>query len=136
MVLSGLLSKRLKLKSGVLQGSAICLVLFQMYVHDVNDGNTWKISKFSGNTNIASKVITTLEREALQSDLDRLFSCDNKWQIKFLIGKMQIFPYRMQQRSHSVFNEWPRTLYSKWGKGHRNYNTKWFKTQPALFGGI
>lgn len=49
------------------------------------------VSKFAGNTKIASKVITTQENETLQFNLDRLTCWATKWQIKFNVNKCKIF---------------------------------------------
>ncbi len=45
------------------QGSVLCLVLFLIHVNDLDDGVTLKISEFADDTKIASKVITTLDKE-------------------------------------------------------------------------
>ncbi len=39
-------------------------------VNDLDDDLTWKVSKFADDTKIASKVITTLDKELLQRYLD------------------------------------------------------------------
>ena len=64
VVLNGVSFQWLNVKNGVPQSSVLGPVLFLIYVNDINDGITCKISK------IASKVTTTIGREVLQSDLD------------------------------------------------------------------
>ena len=90
VVINGASSPWLSVKSGVPQGSVLGPVLFLIYVNDLDDGLTCKVSKFADDTKISSKVITTQEKEALQSDLDRLSSWANKWQMKFNVSKCKV----------------------------------------------
>ena len=90
VVLNGVSSKWLKVKSGVPQGSVLGPILFLIYVNDIDDGIICKISKFADDTKIASKVTSTLERETLQSDLNRLVSWASEWQMKFNIEKCKV----------------------------------------------
>ena len=90
MVLNGVASCWLNVKSGVPQGSVLGPVLFLIYVNDIDDGLTCKISKFADDTKIASKVNTALDRETLQSDLDRLAAWANEWQMKFNVDKCKV----------------------------------------------
>ena len=90
VVLNGVASCWLNVKSGVPQGSVLGPVLFLIYVNDIDDGLTCKISKFADDTKIASKVNTALDRETLQSDLDRLAAWANEWQMKFNVDKCKV----------------------------------------------
>ncbi len=45
---------------------------FFIYVNDLDDGLTCKVSKFTDDTNIINKVITTLDKELLQRALNKL----------------------------------------------------------------
>ncbi len=62
-------------------------MLFFIYVNDIDDGLTCKVSKFADDTKIARKVTTTLDEEALQSDLWRIARWAKQWQIKFNVDK-------------------------------------------------
>jgi hypothetical protein len=90
VVLNGVSSKWLKVKSGVPQGSVLGPILFLIYINDMDDGIACKISKFADDTKIASKVTTTHDREILQSDLDRLVNWASKWQMKFNVEKCKV----------------------------------------------
>ncbi len=90
VVLNGVSSKWLKVKSGVPQGSVLGPILFLIYANDMDDGITSKISKFADDTKIARKVTTTHGRETLQSDLDQLVSWTSEWQMKFNVEKCEV----------------------------------------------
>ncbi len=90
MVINGISPGRLGVKSGVPQGPVLGPVLFLIYVIDLDDGCTCKISKFADDTNIASKVITMLDKELLQRDLDKLSNWARDWQMKFNVDKCRV----------------------------------------------
>ncbi len=59
-------------------------------VSDLDDGLTCKVSKFADDTKIARKVITTLDKELLQIDLDKLSNWTSDWQMKFNVEKCRV----------------------------------------------
>ncbi len=61
-----------------------------IYVNDLDDGLTCKISKFADDTKIGSKVITTLDKELLQRNLDKLSHWARDWQIKFNVEMCRV----------------------------------------------
>ncbi len=48
------------------------VLFFLIYVNDLDDGFTCESSKFADDTKIDSKVISTLDKEFFQRDLDKL----------------------------------------------------------------
>ncbi len=72
VVINGISSGWRGVKSCVPQGSVLGPVLFLIYVNDLDDGLTCKLSKFADDSKIASKVITTLGKELLQRDSGKL----------------------------------------------------------------
>ena len=90
VVINGISSSWRGVKSGVPQGSVLGPVLFLIYVNDLDDGLTCKVSKFADDTKIASKVISTLDKEFLQRDLDKLSNWARDWQMKFNIEKCKV----------------------------------------------
>ena len=81
-----------------------------MYVNDIDEGLTCKISKFADYTKILDKVITTAEKIQFQSNLDFLVNYwSGKWQVKFNIDKCEIL-HIGNKHNHKIYNEWFRTF--------------------------
>ncbi len=78
------------MKSGVPQGSVLGPVLFLIYVNDLDDGLTCKVSKFADDTKITSKVISILDKELLQRDLDKLSNWARDWQMNFNVENCKV----------------------------------------------
>ncbi len=57
--------------SGIPQGSVLGSFLFLMYVNDIDDGITCKMSKFADDTKISSKVTSSIDKQELQLNLNR-----------------------------------------------------------------
>ena len=72
VVINGTSSEWQNVISGVPQGSVLGPILFLVYVNDIDEGLSCKISKFADDTKIASRVITTTDKEAFQTNLERL----------------------------------------------------------------
>jgi len=68
-------SKKRSLTSGVLQGSILVLVVFNVFISDIHSGIECTLSKFAGDTKLTGTVDMSEGQDAIQSDLNRL----EKW---------------------------------------------------------
>ncbi len=64
--------------NGVPQGSVLGPVLFLLFVNDVDDGITSKISTFADDTKITSRVTSSIDKRELQLNLNRLVTWTEK----------------------------------------------------------
>ena len=90
VVINGKESSWRNVLSGVPQGSVLGPVLFVIYVNDIDEGLTCKISKFADDTKITGRVTTTAEKALLQSDLVRLVNWSKKWQMSYNVNKCKV----------------------------------------------
>ena len=90
VVINGKSSTWRDVLSGVPQGSVLGPILFIIYVNDIDDDLTCKISKFADDTKITSRVTTSVEKLELQSNLDQLCRWAEKWQMQFNVEKCKV----------------------------------------------
>ena len=87
VVVDGEVSNWKSVLSGVPQGSVLGLILFLIYINDLDDSITSNVLKFADDTKLFRKVNTDGDKQHLQNDLDRLVKWSEKWQMLFNFGK-------------------------------------------------
>ena len=87
VVVDGEVSNWKSVLSGEPQGSVLGLILFLIYINDLDDSITSNVLKFVDDTKLFRKVNTDGDKQHLQNDLDRLVKWSEKWQMLFNFGK-------------------------------------------------
>ena len=67
--------------SGVPQGSVLGLLLFLIYINDLDDNITSNVLKFANDTKVFRRVNNDGNKQHLQNYLDRLVKWSEKWQL-------------------------------------------------------
>ena len=79
VVVEGEVSNWKSVLSGVQQGSVLRLLLFLIYINDLDDNIISNVLKFADDTKVFRKVNTDGDKQHLQNDLDRLVKWSEKW---------------------------------------------------------
>ena len=68
------------------------LVLFLIYINDLEEGRpiTNFILKFADDTKVFGKVMDENDKGMLQTDLNKLTSCAQKWKMEFNVAKCKV----------------------------------------------
>ena len=79
--------------SGVPQGSVLGLLLFLIYINDLDDGIVNSILKFADDTKIFGAVSDLAQHQQLQDDLNTLLQWSKDWQMLFHVHKCKVMHF-------------------------------------------
>ncbi|XP_068209101.1 uncharacterized protein [Palaemon carinicauda] len=104
VVINGKASEWVAVTSGVPQGSVFVLLLFFIYINEIDLGLTSRIAKFVDDTKLGINAANTQAIEALREDLMKLGEWSRKWQIPFTCGKCKLIHigYNNPQSDYSL----------------------------------
>ena len=87
VIVNGEISNWKSVLSGVPQGSVLGLMLFLMYINDLEDEISSKVLRFADDTKVFTKVSNAIDKQSLQVDIDKLVKWSEKWQMLLNFGK-------------------------------------------------
>ncbi|GAB0182217.1 mitochondrial enolase superfamily member 1 [Grus japonensis] len=108
VVVNDSMSKWRSVTSGVPQGSALGLALFNIFVGNMDSGIKRTLSKFADETKLCGVVNTLEGRDAIQRDLDRLERWTRANRMKFNEAKCKVLHVGRCNTKHNyrLVGEW------------------------------
>ena len=73
--------------SGVPQGSVLGPLLFLIFINDIDNEVSCKITKFADDTKVCRKIESDTDADSLNQDLKKLAEWADKWQMQFNVDK-------------------------------------------------
>src|SRR6218665_1058306 len=88
--------------SGEPQGSMLGLLLFVVFINDIDDGILSKISNFADDTSLCRAVGDDQKADMLREDLRRMFSWSQNWQMLFNRKSTQLCTWERETKSYRM----------------------------------
>lgn len=90
VVLNGETSQWAPVESGVPQGSVLWPILFLVYINDISEGVTSRLSIFADDTKLYKHLNSDLDKEVLQQDIQTLHEWTKTWEMEFNVSKCSV----------------------------------------------
>ena len=104
MLINGTFSNWGEVTSGVLQGSVLDPVLFNIFINDMDKEVQGTLIKFADDTKLGGIANTLEDRNKLQSDLDRLENRAENNRMKLNRDKCQVL--HLGEKNKCTVTEW------------------------------
>ena len=103
VVINGVSSDWMDVKSGVPQGSVLGPVLFLIYINDIDSAVDVMIKKFADDTKLYARVKTRDEANKIQESLHRTLMWGNDWQMLFNLSKCKVLHVGYNNSKYDYF---------------------------------
>jgi len=90
VAIKGTESSELSVTSGVPQGSVLGPTLFLIYINDLPQSVSCKVSLYADDTLLYAEVNNKIQQETFQRDLNSLFNWSLKWKMPFNTDKCEV----------------------------------------------
>jgi len=105
--IEGVFSEWSHVLSGVPQGSVLGPALFLCYINDLPEAIASFIFLYADDTKLFRRIDSSVDKDALQKDLDQLVSWAQTWQLRFNTEKCKVMHLgegRSNRESYSMIN--------------------------------
>ena len=115
--------------SGVPQGGVLGLLLFLIYINDLDTNIISKMSKFADDTKLCHRARNPDDIMELQEDINKLLEWENRWQMSFNVHKCSVMHiwHKTMQSIYNMSNQQLPTTDQQLDLGIITKDLKWLK---------